>query len=83
MYNRAKKLGLDSNNLSNYGDVSLDIRTDDNNEKKITLRSSGHFFIDMIDAYKSVVMKNQPSYSLEYISQIELKQGKISTVIFP
>ena len=77
LYNRAKKLGLDSNNLSNYGDVSLDIRTDDNNEKKITLRSSGHFFIDMIDAYKSVVMKNQPSYSLEYISQIELKQGKI------
>ena len=77
LYNRAKNLGLDPNNLSNYGNVSVEVRTDENGEQRITFKSSGHFFIDMIEVYKAIKITNQPSYTLEYISQIELGQGKV------
>lgn len=76
LYNRTKNLGLDPNLLSNYGMVTCEYK-DGKDGKEVKFRSNGHFFIDMIDVYKTITIVNKPSYSLEYISQCELKQGKV------
>lgn len=83
LYNRIQKLGLDVNRLSNYGSVSLQKIDMPNGLKTRKLKSSGHYFMDMMDVYKKFVMSPRPSYSLDAIASIEVHSNKIEHTEFP
>lgn len=76
IFNRMKKLNIDTDRLSNYGRVSLS----DNMYKgklEFKFKSDGHFFLDMIPVYKKFTLKPKPNYSLDTIAEIELNKHKI------
>lgn len=76
IYNRLKKLGIDTNRLSNYGNVSL--KTDTYmGQTSFKYNSDGHFYMDLMEIYKKFVFKPRASYSLDSISEVELKENKV------
>jgi len=76
IYNRLKKLGFDTNRLSNYGNVKYS-EGEFKGKIEFKISSDGHFFIDLIDIYKKFVFKPRPSYSLNSIAEIELGDKKV------
>lgn len=81
LYNRLKNLGYDKNKLSNYGKVTLE-QSEKNGRTVFKFNSEGHYFIDLIDVYKKIVLKPRPSYSLDTISGIELGEHKVEHTEF-
>jgi DNA polymerase elongation subunit (family B) len=91
IYNRLKRLGIDTNRLSNHGRTYLkdpfsrDAKSTPKSTHKthatrtiFLLNSDGHFFIDLMDVYMKFTFSPRPSYSLDTISQIELGENKVS-----
>ena len=76
IYNRLKNLGLDPNLMSNYGEAKFTEKMA-RNGLKFEFSALGHFYIDMIDSYKKIIVKNQPSYTLDTIANIELGDAKV------
>lgn len=76
IHNRLKKLGMGVDDLSNYGDVSYK-EGEFKGKKEFSFKSDGHFFIDLMQVYKKFVQEPTPSYSLDTIAEIELKQNKV------
>lgn len=70
--NRFIKLGFDTNSLSNYGEASLQVYED-----TAKFKANGHYYLDMMLVYKDLVYGSKPSYSLDYISSIELNDKKV------
>lgn len=83
LYNRIKRLGLNPNRLSNYGSVTLQKFDMSGGLKVWKLKSCGHQFIDLMNAYKKFVMEPRPSYSLDTIASIEVHSNKIEHNEFP
>ena len=79
LYNRAKKIGLNTNKFSPFlnGTANLEKRTLDNGMLFHTLKADGIFYMDYLEIYKKYVYKPRPMYSLDYISKVELGEGKI------
>jgi DNA polymerase elongation subunit (family B) len=75
MYNRFKK--FNKANFSNYGKTKLVTKKLDNGQITNSLKSDGHYFIDLLDVYKKFVYKNVPNYSLDTIAEIELGINKV------
>jgi len=76
IYNRLKKLGVDTNKLSNYGNVKL-TQSEYQGKQEFKFESDGHHWLDMMDIYKYYVFSPRPSYSLDNIAEIELKENKV------
>ena len=76
IYNRLKRIGLDPNKLSNYGNVKLSAN-EYQGRTEYKLVSNGHYFIDMMDVYKKFTFKPVASYSLDTISNLELGENKV------
>jgi len=77
LFNRMKNIGLDTNDLSNYNETKL------NSKEKYgkmlhSLKSDGHYYIDLMEVYKKFVFKPRASYSLDFISEVELNENKVN-----
>ena len=78
LYNRIKNIGLDVNNLSNYGDVELKTKKLDNGTIQNDLLAVGHWYSDMMVVYKKFIFDTVPSYSLDYIGEKETGISKVT-----
>ena len=76
IYNRLKKLGMNPNAMSNYGKVDYEAKIYEG-KLEFKFNVDGHYYIDMIDAYKKFIPGVKSSYSLDFISNIELGEGKV------
>lgn len=76
LYNRLKNLGLDKNLLSNYGLAEIKEKMTKNGTIRI-LEASGHYYIDMLRAYKKFVSDKRSSFALDFIANFELGEGKV------
>lgn len=84
LYNRMKNLGLNPNDLSNYGSVKLDIVEDPKTHRNcFKLNSPGHHFLDLMEVYKRFVLSPRASYALDSISEVELNSHKVDHSEFP
>ncbi len=77
LINRSKKLGLDISNFSNYGNVEISSK-EFQNQIEFKIKTDGHYYLDLMEVYKTFVYKSRSSYSLENISSIELGTTKVS-----
>ena len=76
LFNRMKRLGIDVKNMSNYGNVTLK-QSEFQGKTEFKFSSDGHFYIDMMVVYKKFVLAPRPSYSLDTIAEIDLKERKV------
>ncbi len=76
LYNRLKLLNIDVNELSNHGNVHYK-EGEYKGQKSFNFDSDGHFFVDLLDVYKKFTFSPRPSYALDVIAEIELKQKKV------
>lgn len=76
IYNRLKNLGFDTDVMSNHGKTSLTV-SEFQGKTEFKFRTDGHFYIDLMDVYKKFVLSPRPSYSLDTIAEIELKERKV------
>lgn len=84
LYNRLKKLGLDPNKLSNYGQCKLDFIEDMRTHRThYKLTAPGHYYLDSIEVYKKYIFAPRPSYSLDTIAKIEVRSNKVEHEEFP
>lgn len=84
LYNRMKNLGLNPNDLSNYGSVKLDIVEDPKTHRNcFKLNSPGHHFLDLMEVYKRFVLSPRASYALDSIAEVELNSHKVDHSEFP
>ena len=67
---------MDTNQLSNYGEVSYKEEVV-MGKTKFSVKSDGHFFIDIMEVYKKFVFKKPSSYSLDTIASEVLKKNKV------
>ena len=76
IYNRIKNLGLDTNRLSNYGNVAYaeNIFMD---KLEFSLNAVGHFYIDLMNVYKKFTYTTRSSYALNNIAEAELGDKKV------
>lgn len=83
LYNRAKRLGLDPSEILSVTCSGVKLRELENTtQEKYSLDSPGHFFCDMLDAYRKFIMAPRDSYSLDNIARVELKDNKVSHTEF-
>lgn len=76
IFNRLKNLGLDKNLMSNFGEADLKEKVTKNGTI-IILDAAGHYYIDMLRAYKKFVTTKKSSFTLDFIANEELKEGKV------
>lgn len=76
IYNRMKLLGMDTNQLSNYGNTKLK-ENKYGQTIKYDLVSDGHFFSDLLDVYKKFTFGEQASYSLDFTAELLLGNKKV------
>ena len=74
--NRLSALGF-TEELSNYGSTKLTKDVDDKGQVGYKLTSCGHFFMDFMEIYKKFTFEPRASYSLDYISTLELNDHKV------
>lgn len=68
--NRSRKLGIDINTLSPFNEVDYD-------QRFRRLNIAGIVVTDMLSLYKSFTFGKKESYSLDYIANLELGEGKL------
>jgi len=82
LYNRTKKLGIDTNNFSpfyNEGGITEYTKVPMNNGQIVyRFKSTGCYWMDYLEIYKKYTYGIKPSYSLDFITKEELGKGKIN-----
>lgn len=76
IYNRMKKLGMDPNQMSNYGDCKL-VQGEYKGQVDWKFEADGHYYIDLQNVYKTFVKAPRPGYSLDAIAEVELRENKV------
>ena len=76
IYNRLKKLGFNKHSMSNYGNVKYTER-EFKGRLEFSIKTDGHFYVDMMVIYKNFVFSPRPNYQLDTIAEIELKENKV------
>lgn len=76
IYNRLKKLGIDTNELSNHGNVKYS-EGEFKGQTEFKFNADGHFWIDLMDVYKKFTFAPRPGYKLDIIAEIELNKNKV------
>lgn len=77
IFNRLKKLNLNVNMMSNYGKCDLRVDTAKDERLLFSLRAPGHYYIDLLTAYKKFTYEPLPSYALDFIANKEVSVGKV------
>ena len=77
LFNRMENIGLNSNDMSNYGEVKL-VQSEFQGRTEFRISTPGHHYIDMLDAYRHYIKAPRNSYALDNIAEIELKENKVS-----
>lgn len=77
IYNRLKRLDIDTNKLSNYGSSTYSEK-EFKGQTEYRLSVDGHFYIDLMEVYKKFTFSPRPNYQLNTISEIELKEKKVN-----
>lgn len=77
LFNRAQKLGFDTNRFSNYGSVSIRTYKSSGDRDAADLLACGHYWLDMLEVYKCNVLKPRASYALDAIAEVELGDRKV------
>ncbi len=79
IYNRLKKLGINTNKLSNHGNAKLKTKKLDNGVIQNDLEATGHWYSDMINSYKKFVSVFEPvaSMSLDFVGERETGISKV------
>lgn len=77
LFNRMENLGLNPNDMSNYGEVKL-VQSEFQGRTEFRISTPGHHYIDMLDAYQHYIKAPRNSYALDNIAEIELKENKVS-----
>lgn len=72
IFGRCDKLGINKFELSPYKNVGVEKRMNKQDREELEIKISGRFVIDLLQRYKGVIFKEIPSYSLEYVSELEL-----------
>jgi len=75
IHNRMKRLGIDTNEMSNYGDVKL-TESEFQGKKEFRFSTDGHFYIDLMEVYKKFTFHPMVNYSLDTVAEFELKKNK-------
>lgn len=78
LYNRAKKLGFDTNQFSPYNKSKLSTIITDQGMKSYKLEADGVFYLDYLEVYKKYTYTPRASYSLDNISYVELNERKVN-----
>lgn len=76
IFNRMKRLGMDTNQISNYGEVKLQ-ESEFQGKIEFKITTPGHHYLDMMDVYRKFILAPRASYSLDYITELELKENKV------
>ena len=74
LYNRMKLLGLEPD-MAPFG--SMELIENNGLIKTWSVKGGGIHYLDMMDVYKTFVKAPRPRYSLDAISEIELKDHKV------
>lgn len=77
IHNRLKRLGMDTNLMSNYGSVTYKER-EFQGSIKYTINSQGHFYVDMMEVYKKFTFHPMTGYSLDNVAEYELNENKVN-----
>lgn len=78
LYNRAKKLGFNTNAFSPYSKSKLSMFMTDKGMKSYKLDADGVFYLDYLEIYKKYTYTPRASYSLDNIAYVELGERKIN-----
>lgn len=78
LFNRAKKLGFDTNLFSPYNKSKLSTIITDQGMKSYKLEADGVFYLDYLEVYKKYTYTPRASYSLDNISYVELNERKVN-----
>lgn len=76
LYNRMKNLGLDPNDLSNYGNCTLN-QHEFMNMIEFKFSAPGHHYIDLKDVYQKFTFHPMTSYSLDAVAEFDLGRNKV------
>lgn len=76
IHNRMKVLGFDTNRLSNYGNVTC-TQSEFQGKTEFKFNSDGHFYIDLMNVYKTFTFHPMTSYSLDNVAEYELGENKV------
>lgn len=76
IFNRMKKLGLDTDKLSNYNGCSYR-EGEFQGRKEFTVKPDGHFWMDLKEIYIKFDFGNHADYTLDTIAYDELKDRKV------
>lgn len=76
IYNRMKRLGMDTSQLSNHGDVKMTTK-EFQGRLEFKFKSDGHFFLDLMKVYDKFTFAPRASLALDYIAEIELGERKV------
>jgi DNA polymerase elongation subunit (family B) len=72
IYGRCRYLGLQPSRLSPYGKFEIKKKMNKQQREETYIQISGRFVIDLLLRYKNIIFKEISSYSLEYVSELEL-----------
>ena len=82
--NRMRNLGIEPEELSPYGKISKDFKQKIVDEKtgQVSFKMRygmpiGRSFLDLMEAYKKLSIQKMESYSLDYVSMVEINSNKI------
>ena len=76
IYNRMKRLGLQTNRLSNHGKVTYS-EGEYQGKTEFSFSADGHFWVDLMDVYKKFTFHPMSSYSLDSVAEYELNENKV------
>jgi len=71
IFGRCDKLNLSKCKMSPFGKVSIRTVQNKQHRDEMKIDISGRFVIDLLQRYKAITFKEIPSYSLEYVSELE------------
>ncbi|MGQ4874284.1 MAG: DNA polymerase domain-containing protein [Promethearchaeia archaeon] len=76
IFGRCDMLGIDKTQLSPVGDVGVETRTNKQKREEIIVKIKQRFVVDLLLRYKGIIFKEIPSYSLDYVSTLELGEDE-------
>ena len=77
LFNRAKKLGFETNNFSPFN-KETELKIIPGLMKTYELISPGIYYLDYLEMYKKYTFGIKPSLALDYVTKAELGKGKVN-----
>lgn len=77
LWKRTEKNGIQEG-FSPFGKSSLKTNELSNGQVFYNINAPGIFYMDSVDIYKKFILKPRPSYSLDYLCEVELGERKVN-----